>query len=164
MLTYPLCLRSGSVTRFWPKHKSMRDKTRNRDRTNMKGLRRPHFEVQMSDQWPITGTVNSAINGAVSEIWRLFQICNFKIKHFILENLASWQFNAIFWCIKNFCKRIQKNISDASEFKNSFTVVKNNQKCLIWILWWNISILVPKTKINWSYKMRLFEYYSNRMR
>ena len=30
----------------------------------MNGLRRPHLEVQTSDQWPITGTVNNATKGA----------------------------------------------------------------------------------------------------
>ena len=64
----------------------MRDKTRNRDRTNMKGLRRPHFEVQMSDQWPITGTVNSAINGAVSEIRRLLKGNAIKINDKLVQD------------------------------------------------------------------------------
>jgi hypothetical protein len=31
----------------------------------MNGLRRPHRDVQTSDQLPMTGTVNKAINGAV---------------------------------------------------------------------------------------------------
>ena len=37
---------------------------RNRDNTNIKGLLRPHLDVHKSDQCPIVGTVNSAINGA----------------------------------------------------------------------------------------------------
>ena len=37
---------------------------RNSERTNMKGLRRPHLEVHRSDQCPNVGTVNNAISGA----------------------------------------------------------------------------------------------------
>lgn len=42
--------------------------TRKMESTKMNGLRRPHNEVHESDQWPITGTVNNAMNGATPNI------------------------------------------------------------------------------------------------
>ena len=61
--TYPLCL-APSETKFCPMQSRTRERMRNKERPNMKGLRRPHWDVQISDQWPITGTVNNATNGA----------------------------------------------------------------------------------------------------
>ena len=64
---YPLCLPSGSETKFCPIQSNTKERTRKSERPNMKGLRRPHGDVQMSDHWPITGTVNNATSGAVNK-------------------------------------------------------------------------------------------------
>jgi len=61
-----------STVRDWPTNRRNREKTKTREKKNMKGLLRPYLLVQESDHFPSMGTLKSAMNGATP---RMMDMC-----------------------------------------------------------------------------------------